>query len=433
MNEILTKVCSKCGEEKPVEEFNKRSDRSGGRTGKCKKCNNEKSSKIRKLNGIVPRKHFVASTTGFKICTKCEEEKPTTEFYKSSGHKDGIQSTCKMCTRDIDKERSSKRQESYRLSHPKETVDTTHRVCSKCKIDKPIEQFWKDNSNKTYGRMSICIECRKKEHAIKQYPRIVEPRKKYEDKPGFAFCRTCGIEQPLSEFYKDESRKSGYGLQCKTCKAISDKEHYDKNRSEISKRHKEYRENNRDVLSKHNKEYRLEHIEEYKERDRVYAETHKEERANYNKKYRLDHRDELIEYGKMWRSNHKEECSQWSRQYYIDNKESISLYKKSYMKTPAGKAVDARHGHKRRSQHSKSKSDLTLKQWNKILEMQKYQCADCRKEFSKDIPPTRDHIIPLSLGGDLTFGNVQALCKSCNSRKHNKVDFMNAIDKLIEV
>ena len=39
-------------------------------------------------------------------------------------------------------------------------------------------------------------------------------------------CGSCGISKPLSEFYKNKSKKCGYQSQCKTCKAAYNRDHY---------------------------------------------------------------------------------------------------------------------------------------------------------------------------------------------------------------
>jgi len=70
---------------------------------------------------------------------------------------------------------------------------------------------------------------------------------------------------------------------------------------------------------------------------------------------------------------------------------------------------------------------LTSEQWDTILKWQNYTCAgfphgSCNKQFTLENQPTRDHIIPLSAGGGITFENVQALCRSCNTKKHTKKD-----------
>ena len=47
------------------------------------------------------------------------------------------------------------------------------------------------------------------------------------------------------------------------------------------------------------------------------------------------------------------------------------------------------------------------------------KCNLCNKKTKL----TLDHIIPLSLGGIHAKENIQILCKSCNSKKHNKLIF----------
>jgi len=83
--------------------------------------------------------------------------------------------------------------------------------------------------------------------------------------------------------------------------------------------------------------------------------------------------------------------------------------------------------------HKRNRSipTLTERQWNKILTMQNNKCAICGQEFSNDLPPVKDHILPYSKGGNLTYGNTQALCKSCNSRKKNQFDISKAINTLV--
>ncbi len=89
-----------------------------------------------------------------------------------------------------------------------------------------------------------------------------------------------------------------------------------------------------------------------------------------------------------------------------------------YMKTDKGKAAAARSHNNSSYWKSKTLSTLNDKEWNYIVfTAQNNKCACCHRTFTDELEPTRDHIYPVSKGGDFTISTVQALCQTCNSEK----------------
>lgn len=91
----MTKICSKCDEEKPIENFSKHKSSKGGRRANCKVCQNkyyvERSKKI-KTRG--PTK-----IVSEKKCSDCTETKSVEEFYLNKNTADGFDRRCKECSK----------------------------------------------------------------------------------------------------------------------------------------------------------------------------------------------------------------------------------------------------------------------------------------------------------------------------------------------
>jgi hypothetical protein len=72
-------------------------------------------------------------------------------------------------------------------------------------------------------------------------------------------CKTCGVEKPLSEFYKSKKYKNTqyYNSYCKSCNSKQKQQYYQKKREAILARQKEY------AADPKNKEAKLAYMKEY--------------------------------------------------------------------------------------------------------------------------------------------------------------------------
>lgn len=131
-------------------------------------------------------------------------------------------------------------------------------------------------------------------------------------------------------------------------------------------------------------------------------------------------KDCVKSYNRNYYTINKEKIIIRTTDYYNVNKENVLEYQKLYSKTEMGKLVQSRNRHKRKL--NEGECTLTLLQWNSIIAEQNNCCNHCGRRFDKSLKPTKDHIIPVSHGGSLTYENTQALCRSCNSRKGKKFE-----------
>ena len=137
----------------------------------------------------------------------------------------------------------------------------------------------------------------------------------------------------------------------------------------------------------------------------------------------------------------KKACKKWYRANYakaraarrrwrLANHEKAKAFCRAWGKTLRGRASSRNKEHRRRAQIG-SKT-VTVKQIEMLLRRAK-QCHYCEKKFTRELPVTIDHILPLIKGGTHTRGNLCAACSPCNSAKNAKHpdDFAREIGRLL--
>ena len=268
------------------------------------------------------------------------------------------------------------------------------KTCTKCKIEKPFEEFYK-NKISPDGHKSSCKECDKiRQQEIKKSPLLQLEKQvrssiilenKLLSRESKRLCSKC------NEIFLIDDLVKTY---CKNCNIEYMNEYYEKNKDKIKEKSKEWEENNKDKIKEREKNYRE------KNKDKI-------------KKYREKNKDKI-----------REE----KREYYLNNKNLFKEKMREYRKTEKGKMVYKNSNNKRRAKIREGNiktEDLKL-----LIENSK-TCYWCNTKINKKEKAGYhlDHYIPLSKGGTHTLENIVISCPNCNILKSNKDPYQFALEK----
>ena len=154
------------------------------------------------------------------------------------------------------------------------------------------------------------------------------------------------------------------------------------------------------------------------ESNRKWAEANPDKVRESQRKWRAANSERVREYGRAYRLANPEKSKEALRGYYLRNKAAVLVGQKAYLRTPEGKASAQRGQSARRARVKEMINTLTAEEWQFILESHDFRCAYCGCSLLDSLtPPTRDHIIPISKGGDNTLENTVPACQSCNASK----------------
>ncbi len=207
-------------------------------------------------------------------------------------------------------------------------------------------------------------------------------------------------------------------------KKAHDKKYRETHQEKRRAQRKAYYMAHRDEARAAAKEWRTSHLEHALEVAAVYRKAHRGELAASSRVYYALHRDAANEKQRTYRQTHRQEKRATDRVYGAQHKqERVARHKAWVAEHPQESLEHWRRGKlKRYRLLAGTRCDLTFSQWEAIKASQGFRCLACGEVR----PLTKDHIKPVSLGGEHTASNIQGLCKSCNSQKATRiVDYRN--------
>lgn len=242
--------------------------------------------------------------------------------------------------------------------------------------------------------------------------------------PQFKICTKCGDKQLASEFIKDASKKDGLRPICKTCDRAARKIHTVK----IPPKHKACTKcntlkpfsdfhadgNKRDgcyPVCKECRNHPPEAIPEAKKPGHKVCAKCRIEKPE-SEFYKSSNTQDGL------RSGCKHCFNKQSIKWGKNNKDRVRFLQKRLRKSNPYRAK------------IKASTSTANRQAKKYGIGEKVTSADVRKIFDRDKACLRcgtknnlsiDHIVPLSKGGNNLPGNLQTLCRYCNSKKYNKI------------
>jgi hypothetical protein len=122
-------------------------------------------------------------------------------------------------------------------------------------------------------------------------------------------CSKCDIDKSLEEFRKDKKSKGGYRPDCKECAKEYSKKYREENKEnkESKKEYsKKYREENKEHLKEQKKKWDEENKEQLKEKAKKYREENREKLNEKAKKYREENKEKVKESQKKYQPKRNE-------------------------------------------------------------------------------------------------------------------------------
>ncbi|HSN23714.1 MAG TPA: HNH endonuclease signature motif containing protein [Methylomicrobium sp.] len=236
-------------------------------------------------------------------------------------------------------------------------------------------------------------------------------------------CSKCGVEKPTDQFNKRAASHDGLVASCKECNRTPEEREKQRERSRRYNQTEKGKLKNREKARRnfHNNPKTRAYLIGYEKRrrksDPEFAEKSRAYRRVFTREWREKNPDSYRESftrtnkrhsaDPIWRAQHAE----YERTRRQERQRNDPEYHKRLMD------LAKRGWHKRRARLAGNGGSYTRSEWRRLCDYYEHRCVCCGGKFHR---LTVDHVIPLSKGGSNYIRNIQPLCRSCNSKKHDK-------------
>lgn len=239
-------------------------------------------------------------------------------------------------------------------------------------------------------------------------------------------CTRCNISQPLDQFLPRSDNPQKLRSQCRECSKRQQREW--RNQESVQEHERQYRKQyavkNQDAVKAASKKWEREHRKERNQYQRELM-----ARLRQDPEYVEQEKTRRSARAKQEREQHPERVKERSRKARIRNRNKIRAKSSEYEQRPEVKArrrerqkssayletrrlIRQRH----RSRKLNASGDITKTVWFEICQEHSWECYLCG--ITLDLSTAQiEHRIPLSRGGTNERYNIAPACDRCNARK----------------
>lgn len=221
-----------------------------------------------------------------KVCAKCKNLFSVDNFHRARKSPDGLQSWCKMCARETDRNRTA-------YERIPDGIIVQCRICKK----HLIASCFGRRAGKKNGLDSRCKDCRAKAYREKIHAEI--PLGADE---AMLQCAECQKTRPIEQFGIDGRTRNNISRWCKAC---------------VEKRKAKQKAKYKGKYKRYHRQYNIEHRDEQRE---------------YQKRYHAKNREKINARKREHSEKNREEVNRRARERYKENPARYKKYKAAWKK-----------------------------------------------------------------------------------------------------